>query len=102
MRHKNQGFSLIELMLALAITLLLVLGVGQVFIAAKNTHLSQRAAAGMQEDARFVLSKMIQDIRMVACLVVWRRLLMSVRSVILLTTAGRPSVGIRLRAVCLW
>lgn len=65
MRHKNQGFSLIELMLALAITLLLVLGVGQVFIAAKNTHLSQRAAAGMQEDARFVLSKMIQDIRMV-------------------------------------
>ena len=68
MRHKNQGFSLIELMLALAITLLLVLGVGQVFIAAKNTHLSQRAAAGMQEDARFVLSKMIQDIRMVGML----------------------------------
>jgi type IV pilus assembly protein PilW len=37
----------------------------QVFIAAKNTYISQNAAAAMQEDARFVLSKMIQEIRMV-------------------------------------
>lgn len=65
MRRLSRGFSLIELMLALAISLMLVLGVAQVFIAAKSTHLSQRAAASMQEDARFALSKMIQDIRMV-------------------------------------
>lgn len=65
MRRLSRGFSLIELMLALAISLMLVLGVAQVFIAAKSTHLSQRVAASMQEDARFALSKMIQDIRMV-------------------------------------
>lgn len=64
MRGLSRGFSLIELMLALTISLMLVLGVAQVFIAANSTHLSQRAAASMQEDARYVLSKMIQEIRM--------------------------------------
>ncbi|MDR9753094.1 prepilin-type N-terminal cleavage/methylation domain-containing protein [Pseudomonas sp. SZMC_28357] len=61
----SRGFGLIELMIALALSLIVVLGVAQVFIAAKNTLVSQNAAAGMQEDARFVLSKMIQEIRMV-------------------------------------
>ncbi|WP_095145482.1 PilW family protein [Pseudomonas sp. Irchel s3b6] len=65
MKGSCRGFSLIELMVALAISLTLVLGVAQVFISAKNTYLSQSASAGMQEDARYVLSKMIQEIRMV-------------------------------------
>jgi type IV pilus assembly protein PilW len=65
MNRHNQGFGLIELLIALALSLVVVLGVVQVFIAAKNTYLSQNAAAEMQEDARFVLSKMIQEIRMV-------------------------------------
>jgi type IV pilus assembly protein PilW len=56
---------LIELLIALALSLIVVLGVAQIFIAAKNTYLSQNTAAAMQEDARFVLSKMIQEIRMV-------------------------------------
>jgi type IV pilus assembly protein PilW len=42
-----------------------VLGVAQIFISAKNTYVSQNASASMQEDARFVLSKMLQEIRMV-------------------------------------
>ena len=53
------------MLIALALSLIVVLGVAQVFIAAKNTYVSQNAAAAMQEDARFVLSKMIQEIRMV-------------------------------------
>ncbi|MHC8373843.1 PilW family protein [Pseudomonas sp. MDT1-85] len=61
----NRGFGLIELLIALALSLVVVLGVAQIFIAAKNTYVSQHTAAGMQEDARFVLSKMIQEIRMV-------------------------------------
>jgi type IV pilus assembly protein PilW len=63
--RRSRGFSLVELLIALALSLIVVLGVVQVFIAAKNTYLSQNAAANMQEDARFVLSKMIQEIRMV-------------------------------------
>ena len=65
MNGSSRGFGLIELLIALALSLVVVLGVVQVFIAAKNTYVSQNAAAAMQEDARFVLSKMIQEIRMV-------------------------------------
>lgn len=60
-----RGFGLIELMIALVLSLIVVLGVVQIFIAAKNTYVSQSAAAVMQEDARFALSKMMQEIRMV-------------------------------------
>ena len=65
MSRVSKGFGLIELLIALALSLIVVLGVVQVFIASKNTYLSQNAAATMQEDARFVLSKLIQEIRMV-------------------------------------
>lgn len=65
MSRHTRGFGLIELMVALALGLIVVLGVAQVFISAKNTYLSQNASANMQEDARFVLSKMLQEIRMV-------------------------------------
>jgi len=65
MKHANKGFGLIELLIALALSLIVVLGVAQVFISAKNTYVSQNTAAAMQEDARFLLSKMIQEIRMV-------------------------------------
>ncbi|MGJ7513471.1 PilW family protein [Pseudomonas baetica] len=65
MSRFQKGFGLIELLITLALSLVVVLGVVQVFIAAKNTYVSQNSAAAMQEDARFVLSKMIQEIRMV-------------------------------------
>jgi type IV pilus assembly protein PilW len=65
MKQSSKGFGLIELLIALALSLIVVLGVAQVFISAKNTYVSQNTAAAMQEDARFVLSKMIQEIRMV-------------------------------------
>lgn len=65
MKHSNRGFGLIEMLIALALGLIIVLGVVQTFLAAKNTYVSQNTAAAMQEDARFVLSKMIQELRMV-------------------------------------
>ena len=65
MNGRCRGFSLIELLLALAISLALVLGVTQIFMAANSTYRAQSASAGMQEDARFVLSKLLQEIRMV-------------------------------------
>ncbi|MGY4819439.1 PilW family protein [Pseudomonas chlororaphis subsp. piscium] len=65
MRRGNRGFGLIEMLVALALSLIVALGVTQIFISAKNTYLSQNASAGLQEDARFVLSKMLQEIRMV-------------------------------------
>ena len=63
MRGQVRGFSLIELLLAMAVGLILVLGVSQVAISARATHASQQAAMLLQDDARFVLGKLIQDIR---------------------------------------
>lgn len=65
MNRHSRGFGLIELMVAMALGLIVVLGVAQIFISAKNTYVSQNVSASMQEDARFVLSKMLQEIRMV-------------------------------------
>ncbi len=65
MSRRCGGFGLIELMIAITLGLIVVSGITQVFVAAKGTYLSQDKAAGMQEDARFILGKMVQEIRMV-------------------------------------
>lgn len=63
MSHFARGFSLVELLLALALGLVLVLGASQVAISSRATQASQQAAMLLQDDARFVLGKMVQDIR---------------------------------------
>jgi type IV pilus assembly protein PilW len=65
MKPREQGFGLIELMLALTLGLLMSLALVQAFLGSKATYVSQRASANLQEDARFVLNKLAQDIRMV-------------------------------------
>ncbi len=63
MSARVRGFSLMELLLALAVGLVLVLGTSQVAISSRMTHASQQAAMLLQDDARFALGKLIQDIR---------------------------------------
>jgi len=65
MSARAKGFALIELMVSMVLGLVIVLGVTQIFLSAKNTYLSQNASAAMQEDSRYALSKMVQEIRMV-------------------------------------
>lgn len=59
------GFGLIELLIALTLGLILVLGVVQVFVASKQTLVVQRASAILQEDARYLLGRLGQELRMV-------------------------------------
>ncbi|WP_054919403.1 PilW family protein, partial [Pseudomonas sp. NBRC 111138] len=73
MKRLGRGFSLVEVLLALAIGLILILGASQILISSRLTHASQQAAMLLQDDARFVLSKITQDIRqagMLGCLAV--------------------------------
>lgn len=65
MKGSEAGFGLIELMVALGLGLLLIAGAAQIFVSARETYLAQQSSAMAQEDARFVLSKMAQEIRMV-------------------------------------
>ena len=63
MKCLARGFSLLEVLLALALGLVLMLGASQVVISSRATQASQQAAMLLQDDARFVLGKMVQDIR---------------------------------------
>lgn len=65
MKNCSKGFGLIEIMLAMTLGVVITLALIQLLISAKNTYVSQDASASLQEDGRFVLSKMIQEIRMV-------------------------------------
>ncbi|SQF95346.1 type IV pilus assembly protein PilW [Paucimonas lemoignei] len=64
MRKLSKGFGLIEIMVALVLGLVISMGVIQIFVASRGTYTTQNTSARMQEDARFVLSKMMQEIRM--------------------------------------
>ncbi len=64
MKKLSRGFGLIEIMVALVLGLVISMGVIQIFVASRGTYTAQNTSARMQEDARFVLSKMMQEIRM--------------------------------------
>jgi len=64
MKKLSRGFGLIEIMVALVLGLVISMGVIQIFVASRGTYTTQNTSARMQEDARFVLSKMMQEIRM--------------------------------------
>ena len=61
---KQRGIGLVELMIAITLSLLLIATVIGVFLSSKNSYRLQDAVSGLQENGRFALSYMIQDIRM--------------------------------------
>ncbi len=60
----DDGFSLIELMLAMAVGALLILGITQTFVAHKTTHSMQLGMSQMQEGGRMAIQMMSRDVRM--------------------------------------
>lgn len=60
---KESGFSLIELMVALVIGLLLLAGVLNVFVGSRVTYSMQTGLAKLQENGRFAMSFIADDIR---------------------------------------
>ncbi|MCY1268604.1 Type IV Pilus-assembly protein W [compost metagenome] len=59
----QHGLSLVELLIAMALSLLLMAGVLQVFLASKNTYLTNMALAELQENGRFALDTITLDLR---------------------------------------
>jgi type IV pilus assembly protein PilW len=62
--RRHAGLSLIELMVALAIGSLLVLGLVQVFAASRAAYLTSEGMSRVQENARFALEYLQRDVRM--------------------------------------
>lgn len=61
---KQSGLSLIELMIAMVIGLVLMLGVSQVFLSTRNVYSNQDAISRMQETGRLAMEFMGRDARM--------------------------------------
>ena len=63
-RPADNGFSMIELLVALAITALLIIGVVTMYSQSRNTFRAAEAVARLQENARYAMSFIETDIRM--------------------------------------
>lgn len=64
MKVPVRGFGLVEVLLALVLGLVMSLALMQIFISSKSSYVSQTSSASLQEDARFVLSKIVQEVRL--------------------------------------
>jgi type IV pilus assembly protein PilW len=58
-----RGFSLVELMVALVITLILLAGIGQIFLSSKKSYTLQDSLSRMQESGRYAMDMLSQDLR---------------------------------------
>ena len=63
-RKPQTGFSLIELLVALGITALLIIGAVTMYSQSRNTFRAAEAVARLQENARYALSFIETDLRM--------------------------------------
>lgn len=64
LRKAQTGLSLVELMVGLALGLVLMVGVLQVFLASRQTYASNEAMSRLQENGRFALELIAANIRL--------------------------------------
>jgi len=62
--HFQQGVSLVEIMVALVLSLILVGGVGQIYLGSKQTYRVQDGQSRLQENARYALETLNHDLRL--------------------------------------
>lgn len=63
-RYRCSGISLVEIMIALVLGLMITAGVMQVYMSTKQSYRIAQAQSRIQENARFALEFLTQDIRM--------------------------------------
>jgi len=98
---KSQGFTLIELMIAIAISVILLNGVLQIFQSSKQSYRVADNLGRMQENARYALEVLAQDIRQVGflpCRIKQKAGVPQVANVLNITTGeydffGAPLIG---------
>lgn len=60
----QRGLSLVEIMIAMALSLILLGGVIQIFVSSKQSYLLADNLSRMQENARFAMEMLTRDVRM--------------------------------------
>ena len=64
LKNNERGFSLIELLIALAVTSILLVGIFNIFLSQHRTYIAQDQIVEMQENVRAAMDIMARDIRM--------------------------------------
>jgi type IV pilus assembly protein PilW len=66
MRHKarQKGLTLVEMMIAITLSLILTVAVGFLYVGTKQTYRSQESLSRLQENARYALEVISRDVRM--------------------------------------
>ena len=62
--RSQAGLTLIELMVAMVLGLLVAAGIISVFLSTSSSHRVQSQMARLQEDGRFAITRLVQDLRM--------------------------------------
>jgi type IV pilus assembly protein PilW len=62
-RYRSRGFSMVEMMVALVITLILLAGIGQIFLSSKKSFVIQNALGRIQENGRYTMEILASDLR---------------------------------------
>jgi type IV pilus assembly protein PilW len=63
-QHRQQGFSLVEMMVAMLVSLILLAGVSQIYLSSRQSYRMQESLSRVQENGRFALEFLSRDIRM--------------------------------------
>ena len=63
-RRRHRGMTLIELLIALALSLAVLIGLSSVYIAVKQSFRFQETTGRLQEDANFALDSIARELRM--------------------------------------
>lgn len=62
--HRQGGFSLVEMMIAMTISLVIILAVTQIFVSSRGTYSYTEGMSRVQESGRFAIDFIAKDIRM--------------------------------------
>lgn len=62
--RRQQGLSLVELMVAMVVALILLIGVVQIYLGTSATSRTQEGLSRVQENARFAIDTLSRDVRM--------------------------------------
>lgn len=62
-RRRSRGLNLVELLVALSLSVLLLAGVGTIFSSSRSTYVTNDALARIEENGRFALDAIAQDVR---------------------------------------
>jgi len=66
-RILNQGFTIVELIVAMAVSLLVIGAIGSTFLSQNKSYLAQEEVAAMQQNLRAAMFYMQREIRMAGC-----------------------------------